>query len=603
VTSPTLDLIALGGLGEIGLNCLVMIYGDDMIVVDAGLMFPDANQPGVDLVIPDFTFLKENSQKVRAVILTHGHEDHIGALSYLLKDLSVPVYGTHLTLALAKAHLEEAKSPHSDLRLVKARDRLTLGPFDIEFIRVNHSIIDGLALAVTTPVGVIVHTGDFKFDSSGPENERTDLFSFASYGEKGILALLSDSTNADVPGVGVTEAEVGRTLTEIFQKAQGRIILACFASSLTRLRQTALAATASNRKLLFDGRSMITNVALAREMGYLTLDESHLVDVKGAQDIPDHELAIVVTGSQGEPLSALSRMANREHRHISVKPGDTIIFSARVIPGNEKAISAVVNQFHNLGAIVVDNRFQRIHASGHGQIDELKLMLSLTKPKYLIPIHGEAHHLVKHAAIAAETGLTSDQIKILSDGQRLSLYSDGRASLGESVPTGRLLVDGNRLGQSGDPVIRRRLRLAESGLVDVTLVLEPETLNLVAPPKVEVHGVHYEDEPDLTVEAEEVARLTLQSWLELQDPLAPDFTSLHEALRREVRALFRHSINRKPLIWPQIIIINGQIQKTQNAQDDQNDQNFHNSQNAQNDQNFQNAQNSQNAQNDSSSTS
>jgi ribonuclease J len=531
-----------------------MSHGDDMIVIDAGLMFPDATQPGVDLVIPDLTFLRENRDKVRAVILTHGHEDHIGALPWLLREVPVPVYGTGLTLALAKSNLDERRCPDPDLRRVAPRDRLSIGPFDIELIAVNHSIIDGLALAVTTPAGVVVHTGDFKIDSSAPEGERTDLYSLARLGEEGVLALLSDSTNADVPGVSVAETEVGRTLARLFQKAPGRVIMACFASSLTRLRQAALAARASGRKLLFDGRSMVANVALGRQMGYLSLADEDLVDAREAAGLPDERLAVVVTGSQGEPLSALSRMAGGEHRQIAVKPGDTIIFSARAIPGNERAIAALVNQFHGLGASVIDNDLELVHASGHGQIEELKLMLALTKPKYLVPVHGEAHHLIRHAELAVKTGLPRERVMVLADGRRLSFAPDGGCAITGDVPTGRLLVDGNRLGPAGDPVIRRRLRLAESGLVDVTIVLDPADLSLAAPPRVEVHGVHYENEPDLAIEAEEVARLASRAWAERQDPLSPDLGDLSETLKREVRSLFRHSIARRPLIWPQIIM-------------------------------------------------
>ena len=551
-----MDLIPLGGLGEIGLNCLAMRHGESMIVIDAGLMFPDASQPGVDLVIPDFSFLRENRDKVKAVILTHGHEDHIGALPWLLKELEVPVYGTGLTLALAKFNLDERHLKDADLRQVKARDELSIGPFDISLIAVNHSIIDGLALAVKTPVGVILHTGDFKLDSGAPDGERTDLYALAKRGEDGVLALLSDSTNADVPGVSTTEAEVGRNLARIFKEAPGRVIMACFASSLTRLRQAGLAARSSGRKLLFDGRSMVTNADLGRQMGYLKLSEGDLVDLKEAANLPDRELAIVVTGSQGEPLSALSRMAGGEHRQICVRPGDTIIFSARVIPGNELAISTLVNQFHSLGATVIDNNLEKVHASGHGQIEELKLMLALTKPKYLVPIHGEAQHLIRHAELAFEMGLHRENIKILTDGQMISFFPDGSCELGETVPTGRLLVDGNRLGPAGDPVIRRRLRLAESGLVDVTLVLDPVDLSLVAPPKVEVHGVHYLNEPDLAIEAEEVAKATWRIWAEIQNPEEPDLPALIEALKKDVRSLFKHSIARRPLIWPQIIMAN-----------------------------------------------
>lgn len=556
----TLDLIPLGGLGEIGLNCMVMCHGQDMIIIDAGLMFPDASQPGVDLVIPDLTFIKENRDLVRAIILTHGHEDHIGALPWLLKEVQVPVYGTGLTLALAKSNLEERHCHDQDLRQVKPRDHLSIGPFEIDLIAVNHSIIDGLALAVTTPVGVIVHTGDFKIDSSAPEGERTDLYSLAKHGESGVLALLSDSTNSDVPGVSITETEVGRTLTRLFRLAPGRVIMGCFASSLTRLKQAAMAAKTSGRKLMFDGRSMVNNVALARQMGYLKISDADLVDPREAAHLPDEMLAIVVTGSQGEPLSALSRMAGGEHKQISVRPGDTIIFSARAIPGNERAIAALVNQFHGLGATVIDNNLERVHASGHGQVEELKIMLALTRPKYLVPVHGEATHLIRHAQLAMETGIPRDRIKILSDGQMLTFEMDGSCHFGEIVPTGRLVVDGNRVGQADDPVIRRRLRLAESGLVDVTLVLSSEDLSLAAPPKVEVHGVHYEDEPDLTAMAEDVAKKVWAQWEEAQNPEEPDIPALVETLRREVRLLFRHVIARRPLIWPQVIMATLQVE-------------------------------------------
>jgi ribonuclease J len=555
LNGPSVDLIPLGGVGEIGLNCLAVVYGQDIVVVDAGLMFPEANQPGVELVIPDFTFLRDHSDQVRAVILTHGHEDHIGALAYLLKDLDVPVFGTRLTLALARARLEEIRTPCRKFMEIKPRDTLTLGPFQIEFIAVNHSIIDGLALAITTPVGVIIHTGDFKIDSSAPAEERLDLYSFASYGEKGVLALLSDSTNAEVPGFSISEGEVGRTLTDIFTKAEGRIIMACFASSLTRLRQAALAAKASNRKLLFDGRNMVNNAALARELGYLPLTDDDIVDIQNAQYLNDQQVAMVVTGSQGEPLSALARMAHGEHKHVVVRKGDTIIFSARVIPGNERACANLINLFHGLGVTVIDDRICRVHASGHGHIEELKLMLALTRPRYLVPIHGEPQHLVNHALLAAEWGLKKEQIKLLTNGQRLELYPDGQAALGSPVRTGRLLVDGNRLGSAHDPVIRRRLKMADTGLVYIIAVLEKNNLIPLAPVKINIHGVHYENEPDLTLEAASVAGQTIMFWRDEQDYENPDTNQLVEMLKLDLRAVFKQSINRKPIIWSEIIYI------------------------------------------------
>ncbi|MDR1676796.1 MAG: ribonuclease J [Deltaproteobacteria bacterium] len=554
--SRSLDIIPLGGLEEIGLNCTALVYGQAIIVIDSGLMFPGAKLPGVDLVVPDFSYLKNNADHVLGLILTHGHEDHIGALAHFLKNVSTTVYGTKLTLALTMGRLDEYQVPFPETVQIKARQVIELGPFKIEFIAVNHSILGSLALAITTPIGLFIHTGDFKIDSSAPPDERTDLYSFSRYGEQNVLALLSDSTNSDVPGYTVSETEVGRSLTYLFQKARGRIILACFASSLTRIRQVALAANLSGRKIVFDGRSMINSVALGRDFGYLNLDDDHIADIDESLWMDDETQVIVVTGSQGEPLSALARMAHGEHKHIFVQPGDTIIFSARVIPGNELAIADLTNLFHSLGAEVIDNRYHTVHSSGHGQIEELKLMLSLVKPKYFIPIHGEPQHLASHAALAVETGLKSSDVKILKNGHRLMFFADQTCRLGTPVTTGRMLVDGNRLGQADDPVIRRRLSLAELGMVYVILVLNQGSLSLAAPPRINIHALHYEGEPDLALEAAEISKKTLISWRIAQDDLDnPNIESLYESLKRDVRSLFKHSIRRRPLIYTEVIIL------------------------------------------------
>ncbi|MDR2142626.1 MAG: ribonuclease J [Deltaproteobacteria bacterium] len=558
-SSLTLDVAPLGGLGEIGLNCLALEYDNQILVIDAGLMFPEINQLGVDIVIPDFAYLTERRERVLGVILTHGHEDHIGALAFLLKTVPVPIYGTRLTLALARERLEEYQARDYELKEIKALDRLTLGPFEIEFISVSHSIVDGVALAVTTPVGVVVHTGDFKLDLMATEENRLDLFKFAQYGEKGVLLLLSDSTNAEVPGLTISESEVGRALGEIFQKAQGRIILACFASSLARLRQVAQAALNSGRKLLFDGRSMIGNIRMAQELGYLDLPPEATVDIQEAEALPDQEIAVVVTGSQGEPLSALSRMALGEHRHIQVRAGDTIIFSARIIPGNEKAISHLINLFHGLGAEVIDQRRHKVHASGHGQAEELKLMLDLTRPRFFSPIHGEIRHLTRHAELAREHGLPPDNVFVLTNGHRLCLTPQGQAYLGESIVTGRWLVDGGRLGSPRDPVIRGRARLAEMGLAVVTLVLGPETdeePQFLAAPQVALFGIHYENEPDLSLEAAQVAQ---EAWAafgadRFPGPLLPEEkNTVIETIKREVRRLFKVALRKKPTVHVQMI--------------------------------------------------
>ncbi|MDR2301515.1 MAG: ribonuclease J [Deltaproteobacteria bacterium] len=554
----SLDIIPLGGVEEIGLNCTALIYGQDILVIDAGLMFPELKFPGVDLVIPDFSFLKQNAGRVVGLILTHGHEDHVGALAHFLKDVPTTVYATKLTLAMSLDRLDEYEVKIPPTVEIYPREVIKLGDhFEVEFIGVNHSVLSGVALAIKTPLGVVIHTGDFKIDPSAPPLERTDLYTFARYGENGVLALLSDSTNADVPGHSASELEVRSTLTDLFQKAQGRVILACFASSLARIRQVAAAAAESNRKLLFDGRSMINSVGLGLSLGFLDLKAQDMVDLDQAKNLGDHELVVVATGSQGEPLSALARMANGEHKYIQAHEGDTIIFSARVIPGNERAILSLTNLFHGVGAAVIDSRSHQVHASGHGQIEELKLMMGLTNPKYLIPIHGEPQHILKHAALATEMGFSEKRVKILKNGQRLSFYANHECQLGDPVHTGRMVVDGNRLGQADDPVIRSRLSLAEMGLVYVTLILNQSDLTLAAPPAINTHALHYEDEPDLRSSAMDLVFYLLEEWREGQTNLEdPDLTGLVAGVKRNVRHLFKEAIKRKPLVYTNVIFVN-----------------------------------------------
>jgi ribonuclease J len=559
---PFVDIIPLGGLGEIGLNSMAIACGNDIIVIDAGLMFPGSSQPGVDLVIPDFRFLYENQDKLRAIILTHGHEDHIGALPFLLKECpNIPVYGTRLTLALLGLKLQEYHIEEAKLIEIKAKEKLTIGPFKLEFIQVAHSILDGVGIAIETPNGVLVHTGDFKMDLSASEADRLDLFKFASLGEAGVLALMSDSTNSDTPGHSLSEKEVGDALTEYLKEATGRVILACFASSLARIREIARAATASNRKIVFDGRSMIANVRLAQEIGYLSLPVGLEISFPEVSEYRNKEILIVVTGSQGEPLSALARMASGEHRQVLVQPGDTIIFSARTIPGNETAINTLVNLFHQQGAKVLDPRYHTVHASGHGHIEELKLMLSLTRPHYLIPIHGEMRHLNRHGAIAMELGMPKERVLFLSNGDKVSFTQDKKIFFGPPIATGRHLVEGTRLGSPGDPVIKSRKRLSEFGLVIVTLVLENLTLEPIVPPKVSILGVQYANEEDLAKEAEDIASTTALEFARdlarqgrVQEPGGVP-AELYEKIRLNVRGLFRHSINRKPLVYPQVILM------------------------------------------------
>jgi len=549
---PALRIVPLGGLGEIGLNCLALEYEDRLLVIDAGLMFPDpATMPGVDLVIPDFSWLRERAGRLSALVLTHGHEDHIGAAGFLLREIgrAVPVAGTRLTLALAREHLREARV-EPELLEVEPRQKLVIGPFDLEFIRVNHSILDGVAVALATPWGAVIHTGDFRLDQGGGE-DRLDLFKFAEYGEKGVLALLSDSTNADQPGFSDSEITVGRTLERLFREAPGRVILACFASSLARLRQAARAAKAVGRQVVFEGRGMVNIVKLAKSLGYL---QDVAQAAASSSDLPDDQLVIVATGSQGEPMSALYRMAHGEHRQIAIRKGDTVIFSARSIPGHEKAITGLIDLFYRQGAQVVDGRASKVHASGHGQAEELKLMLNLTRPRYLVPIHGATRQLIRHGELARELGWPEENIFVLANGRPLRL-TEGGAEMEEAVVSGRKLVDGNRLGEPEDPVLQSRLKLAGGGLVVVTVVLTAEG-ELAVAPRAAIRGVHYENDLDLSMEAAAVAAAAVSAWRE-EDGGVLDEETLAAAIQREVRQLFRHSISRRPGIWPQIIFLPG----------------------------------------------
>ncbi|MDR1081286.1 MAG: ribonuclease J [Deltaproteobacteria bacterium] len=558
---PQLEIIPLGGLGEIGMNCMVLACQGSMIVIDAGLMFPRPDQqPGVDLLIPDFSFLKANEDKILGLVLTHGHEDHIGALPFLMRELPrIPVFGTRLTLEFTRDRIQEQKAPVPEYREIRPRSTVTLGPFRLEFIKVSHSILDGVAVAVRTPAGTVVHTGDFKMDLSAAEEDRTDLFKFASYGEEGVLALLSDSTNADVPGHSVSEKEVGRTLSRLFRDSPGRIIVACFASSLTRIREIVKAAIASERRIVFTGRSMTGNVALAQELGYLDIPLGIEIDFETAEHCEDREIVVVATGSQGEPMAALARMAAGDHRQVEVRGGDTIIFSARAIPGNETAIGELMNLFRHLGAKVVDPHAETIHASGHGHVDELKLMLSLTRPHYLIPVHGELRHLHRHREIAEELGIPRSRILLLADGQRVALCRDRSYRMLKSVRTGRRLVEGKRLGSPTDPVLKERRRLSEYGVVTVSAVLDSKTLAPLAPPAVSIQGVRYSDEQDLTLSVQEAAWDCCAQFAKAPGTWVPGPSGEPEELVRrlqsEVKSLFRLYISRKPVVIAQAVMV------------------------------------------------
>ena len=548
-----LKMIPLGGLGEIGLNMMVIQYGSHMVVVDAGLMFPDDYMLGVDLVIPDFSYLRENREKIEAVILTHGHEDHIGAVPFLLKEFPVPVFGTGFTLDLLREKLKEHTLPQSaDLKIIIPGETYKIGPFAVEGIRVNHSIVDGVGLAIETPEGLILHSGDFRIDPTPVDDQLTDLIRFAHFGEKGVLAFFSDSTNAEKEGYTLSERDVKKTLRDYFLASRGRLIVASFASNITRIQEIISLAEEFDRKVVFNGRSMITNVGIAKTHGFIHFPEDLEVTEKKMKSLPDHQVVIVTTGSQGEPMSALSRMARGQHKGISVHRGDTIILSSRFIPGNEKAITSVINKLYGLGADVIYENVSDIHTSGHARQAELKVMLSLIRPQYFIPIHGEFRHLVKHAQIALDMGMNEKHVLIARDGDILSFHG-GSGKINDTVAAGRTFVDGKGVGDIEETVLRDRRKLRNHGMVVVQMVLDERTGNILFGPEMISRGFVFEDHGQFILE--DAQCIVLEVIDELEKPLPVDSEKLEREIRKRLKRFFYNVIERSPLIIPTIITL------------------------------------------------
>jgi len=470
-----LKIVPLGGLGEIGLNMMVFEYQDSAFVIDAGLMFPEDYMLGVDYVIPDMDYIRQNRSKFLGIVLTHAHEDHIGALPYFLKEIHLPIFGTPFTMGVVRNKLEEKNLFLPELmNEVMPRQRLQLGVFDIEFIRVCHSAVDGVGLAIKTPLGLVVHTGDFKISHTFLDHMATDVNKFAQCGEQGVLALLSDSTNVEKEGYTATDQEVGETLTRIIAGRKGRIIVGLFASSISRIQQVIDIAESVGRQVIFNGRSIETSVNIAKSLGYINISEGVEIDIEQLDDIPDDQIVIVTTGSQGEPMAALARMAAGKHKQIKIKQEDTVILSSKFIPGNEKAIAKIINGLYRRGADVIYEKISEIHVSGHAFQEELKLMISLTKPKYFIPIHGEYRHLILHARLAEQVGIPKENILLAENGQIVGFDSDGGKIL-DSVFTGRVLIDGKGVGDVGRSVLKERRNLSEDGLVVVNMAFDEET--------------------------------------------------------------------------------------------------------------------------------
>ncbi|NMA86737.1 MAG: ribonuclease J [Tissierellia bacterium] len=545
-----LKIIPLGGLGEIGKNITILEYKDDIIIIDCGMSFPEDEMLGIDIVIPDITYLFKNKEKIKGIVLTHGHEDHIGGLPYVLKRLNVPVYGTKLTLGLLENKIKEHNMNNVVLNQVKAGDTIKLGIFSIEFIKTSHSIPDSVALAINTPVGVVCHTGDFKIDFTPINDNLIDLHKFAEIGSKGVLVLLADSTNVERPGYTMSEKTVGDTFNDIFLKAPQRIIVATFASNVHRVQQVVDAAELYDRKVVVSGRSMINTVNVAKELGYLRMKEDTIIDINDMDKYQSNEIVILTTGSQGEPMSALSRMAFSEHRKIELVPGDLVVISASPIPGNEKTVSRVINKLMELGTEVIYEALADVHVSGHACQEELKLIHTLLKPKYFIPVHGEHRHLKKHAELAMDLGMPEENI-LLGENGSVFEFTKNSAGFGKSVQAGNILVDGLGVGDVGNIVLRDRKHLSEDGLIVVVVTMSKQDGKVIAGPDIISRGfVYVRESEDLMEEARTVVRDVLT---ECEKKNITDWATLKSNIRDALRAFIYGKIKRNPMILPIIM--------------------------------------------------
>ena len=544
-----LKIIPLGGLEQIGMNITAFEYEDSIIVVDCGLAFPEDDMLGIDLVIPDITYLKNNVDKVKGFVITHGHEDHIGALPYILKQLNAPVYGTKLTIGLIDNKLEEHNLTRSVKRkVIRHGQSINLGAFRIEFIKTNHSIADASALAIFSPAGIIIHTGDFKVDYTPVFGDAIDLQRFGELGKKGVLALMCDSTNAERPGFTMSERTVGKTFDNIFAEHKNtRIIIATFASNVDRVQQIINSAYKYGRKVVIEGRSMVNVITTAAELGYLDIPKNTLIDIEQMKNYPDEQMVLVTTGSQGESMAALSRMAANMHRKVQVKPGDTVILSSNPIPGNEKAVSKIINELTMMGAKVI---FQDVHVSGHACQEEIKLIYSLVHPKYAIPVHGEFRHMKAQADIAASLGIPKDNIFILHSGDVLEL-DEKKAEISGHVPCGAILVDGLGVGDVGNIVLRDRQHLAEDGILIVVLTLERFSNQLLSGPDIVSRGFVYVRESEGLME--EARHVVEDAIADCMDKHVSDWGKIKNVIKDALSDFLWKRTKRSPMILPIIM--------------------------------------------------
>jgi ribonuclease J len=552
LSKPSLWAIPLGGLGEFGMNMLALRTGNDILVIDAGMMFPEAELLGVDIVIPDITYLKQNREHVRAIVLTHGHEDHIGALPYILRDLNVPVFGTRFTLALVRKRLEEhGLLEKTDLREVIPGRRAEIGPFEVEFIHVTHSTIDCVALAIRTPVGVVIHTGDYKMDPTPVDGAPFDLHAFARYGQEGVLALFSDSTNVERPGYTPSERAVWNRLEELFRAAPRKVLVSCFASSVHRIQQVVDIAALVGRKVGFVGRSMVDNVEIAHELGRLRIPDGLVIRSQDLRTFDPEKMVVLVSGSQAEPMSSLSRVAVDNHRLISVDQDDTVILSARIIPGNEKAIFRMLDHMFRRRALVYyDNNGGLLHVSGHASQEEQKLMLNLVRPRYFIPLHGEYRQLFRHAALAQQVGAVSGEILLLEDGHPIEFTEDS-AYRREPVPVGRVCVDSGSLEEIEQVVIRDRQHLAEDGIVVPIIAIDKHTGRMESRPEMVTRGfLPPENGTEVLAAARDVILRTIE---QSNAEEKKDWSVIKEKIRVDLKRYLNKQTSKRPLILPVIL--------------------------------------------------
>ena len=546
-----LKLIPLGGLGEIGLNMMAIQYQDTLFVIDAGLMFPEEYMLGVDLVIPDMTYLKKAEPRLSGIILTHAHEDHIGALPYLLKDIHAPVFGTPFTLGVVRHKLEEYGILSScDLHDISPGELLKIGKLELEFIRVGHSVVGGVGIAIRTPFGLVVHTGDFKINHAASGGMTTDVNHFARCGDEGVLALLSDSTNVEREGVTVSAEEIAETLSQVTHSHKGRVIISLFASNITRIGKIVDIAKLQGRKVVLDGKSIETTVNIAKELGLIDIPEEMQIDISRIGEFPDEELLLITTGSQGEPMSSLARMATKTHKWVAIKRGDMVILSSKFIPGNERAIGNIINKLYRLEADVIYEKISNIHASGHAFREELKLMIALTRPKYFIPVHGEYRHLALHARLAEKVGIPKERVLLAENGQIIEFDSKG-GRIRDRVFTGRVLVDGKGIGDVGRSVLKERRLLSEDGLVVVNMAFDEETGTIAYGPDVVSRGFIFETESGYLLED---AKCVILEIVEETPPETPNrIERIRTKIQSALRQYFYFAIQRRPVILPFIV--------------------------------------------------